>query len=174
MAKRGQKCTYTQAVADEICRRLSDGESLRAICRDPGMPPDSTVRNWVLDDVNGFATQYARAKDFGIDRLAEEILEIADTPEPGEVEVSKPNGVEVKRGDMIEHRRLKVDSRKWYVAKLAPKRYGDRTAIDLAGSLDIGKLSTDELKAELAALIGAQQVVKPQGNDDGDDGSDLV
>ena len=34
---------YTPALADTICKRNSEGESLRAICRDPDMPSEGTV-----------------------------------------------------------------------------------------------------------------------------------
>jgi hypothetical protein len=46
---------YTPELGHEICRRLLEGETLRAICQDSNMPAESTVRLWVLDDVGGFA-----------------------------------------------------------------------------------------------------------------------
>lgn len=121
--------TYTPAIADEILRRLAAGESLRGICRTPGFPSDMTVRRWVIYDVEGFASQYAQARDLGLDVLAEEALEIADTPQTGTKRVDKPTGSEVHEGDMIEHRRLRVDTRKWYLSKLAPKKYGDKQEV---------------------------------------------
>ena len=95
------------------------------------MPDRSTVVGWVVDDREGFASQYARAKAVGIDEIVDEAIEIADTPVPGVIETDKQNKdgtpfTEVRRADMIEHRRLQVDTRKWYAAKLAPKLYGDR------------------------------------------------
>lgn len=30
---------------------------------------------------------------------------------------------------MIQHRRLRIDARKWIVSKLMPKKYGDSTQI---------------------------------------------
>lgn len=138
----GGVSTYTQAVADAICERLAAGESLRAICRDEGMPAERTVRGWVIDDIEGFAPQYARARDLGLDCVAEEIREIADTPKEGEVSTSKEWGTEVKRGDMLEHRKLQVDSRKWYLSKLAPKRYGDKQQVEHSGEMTINGLST--------------------------------
>lgn len=150
---RGQPLTYTKAVADDICARLATGESLRGICRDEGMPPESTVRRWVLEDHDGFAARYARARDMGLDSLADEILEISNTPQVGTKTVSKATGVEVTEADMIEHRRLQVDARKWYLAKLAPKKYGDKLAI--GGADDLPPLKTlpdDQLEAKIKAL----------------------
>ena len=133
---------FSREIADKILARLSAGESLRAICRDEGMPAESTVRLWAVDDVEGFAAQYARARDIGLDSIADEIVEIANTPEVGTVETDKIDKegapyTEVKRGDMIEHRRLKVDARKWYLSKLAPKRYGERLALEHSGEVGI-------------------------------------
>lgn len=42
--KRGRPSKFTQEIADEICRRLAMGESLRSICRDEGFPTEAAVR----------------------------------------------------------------------------------------------------------------------------------
>jgi hypothetical protein len=131
---------YSPEIADEICQRLSDGESLRGICGDLHMPSESAVRFWVLDDVNGFAAQYARAREVGYLRLAEEILQIADTPVTGTKSVSKATGMEITEGDMIEHRRLQVDTRKWMLAKMLPKVYGDKQQVEHSGAVDIATI----------------------------------
>ncbi len=150
--------TYTPEIAVIICERLAAGESLRAICRTEGMPPESTVRWWVIDDHNGFAAQYTRARDIGLDVMADELVEIADTTQEGTKIKETLFGDEVTRGDMLEHRRLRVDARKWYLAKLAPKRYGDRQSLEMSGP-DGGPIElTDERRAEqMAAIITAAE-----------------
>lgn len=149
------KSTFTQAIADEICAQLSEGLSLRKICDKEGMPPASTVRQWVIDDREGFAAQYARARDLGLDSLAEEIIAISDTPQVGQRSVSKATGLEITEADMIEHRRLQVDARKWYLSKVAPKKYGDKLAIGGADDLPPLKTMTDEqIDARIKALAG--------------------
>ena len=60
--KRGRPSVYTPQLADEICERLAAGESLRAICADPHMPDKHRVREWALDDRDGFSPRYARAR----------------------------------------------------------------------------------------------------------------
>jgi hypothetical protein len=67
------------------------------------------------------------------DVLFDEILKIADTPDIGVKTVTKASGVETIEGDMIEHRRLQIDARKWIAARLAPKKYGDKQAIEHSG-----------------------------------------
>lgn len=122
--------TYNRALADHILSRLARGESLRGICRDPGISfSEAAVRSWAVDDVDGFAARYAQARDQGLDSLADEIIEISNTPVIGEKTVTKATGTETTTGDMVEHRRLQVDARKWYLAKLAPKRYGDKQEV---------------------------------------------
>lgn len=162
---------YTPELAAEICKRLAAGESLRSICRGEGMPCDFTVRQWVIDDHEGFATQYARARDKGLDALAEEALAIADTPVAGVKEVEKLDRegkpyTEITRGDMIEHRRLQVDTRKWYLSKLAPKRYGERTAVEVSGP-DGGPIQIDDSTraARIAAILAAAARRSADGGD---------
>lgn len=46
----GRASTYNEEIAAEIITRLSEGEGLIAICRDAHMPPESTVRLWVIGD----------------------------------------------------------------------------------------------------------------------------
>lgn len=108
MASRGRPSKFTKVLADAICARLADGETLRAICRDKDMPPESTVRTWALDNKDFYA-QYARAREIGYQGLADELTEIADDT----------------KGDPARDR-LRVDTRKWLLSKALPKVYGDK------------------------------------------------
>jgi hypothetical protein len=65
------------------------------------------------------------------DVLFEEIIEIADTTEEGTVVETDDHGrTKEKTGDMTQHRRLKIDARKWAVSKMSPKKYGDKLEIE--------------------------------------------
>ena len=69
---------------------------------------------------------YNYARSIRSDVLFEEIIEIADTTEEGtKTKFSKKNGIETESGDMTDHRRLKIDARKWVVSKMQPKKYGN-------------------------------------------------
>ena len=72
---------YTSEIADTICSRMSEGESLRAICRDPGMPSEGTVRGWAVRDVEGFAERYRAARQMLLEYWSDEIVAIADDAE---------------------------------------------------------------------------------------------
>lgn len=114
------RSTYTPELGHEICRRLLEGTPLKIICREEGMPPESTVRLWVLDDAQGFAALYARARLVGYHTMADEIIEIADNPERDPASVNRD--------------RLKVDTRKWLLSKALPKIYGDKLTAELTGA----------------------------------------
>lgn len=139
---------FTQEIADAICTRLMEGASLRQICKEAGMPGQRTVYQWLNDKPN-FQQQYARAREVQADTLADEILDISNTPELGKKTVTKASGIETTEGDMTEHRRLKIDARKWLAGKLAPKKYGDKITQEIGG-IGGGPVETMQLTAEEA------------------------
>lgn len=153
MKRPGRPPIYTPELAAMVCARLAEGESLRAICRSEGMPNRVTVLKWIHEDTGGFASLYARAKETGLDQLADETLAIADTPQEGEETEESETGVKVRRADMIAHRRLQVDTRKWLLSKLAPKKYGERTALELTGAGGGPVVLTDTDRASRIAVI---------------------
>ena len=105
------------------------------------MPGVSTVYRW-LEEIVAFRDKYARARLDQADTLADEIVRIADETMVGETRTIKPDGtIEIKQGDMLEHRRLRVDARKWIASKLKPKKYGDKTEVEHTGDLKIGVVS---------------------------------
>jgi hypothetical protein len=77
--------------------------------------------------------------------LADEILDIANTPVVGvKTKTNEKGEVETTEGDMIEHRRLQVDARKWIAAKLKPKKYGDKQEIEHSGNVSVIATAHDE------------------------------
>lgn len=131
----GRPSDYSQEIALIICDRLSDGESLRSICRDESMPLKITVLRWLAARPE-FVTQYARAREDQADTYADEITEIADDGKRDYVVGS--DGVVVDH-DHIARSRLRVDARKWIAAKLKPRKYGERLNTEHTG-LDGGPI----------------------------------
>jgi hypothetical protein len=129
---------FNQSVFDDICERLAEGQTLREICRRPGMPSHPTVLRWVTDNHEGCAQQYARARDLGYEIMADEILEIADDGTNDWMERQQRNGsIEtVTNKDHLERSRQRIDARRWLLSKALPKKYGDKQTID-------GKFSVD-------------------------------
>ncbi len=156
--KAGRPSLYTKALAAEICRRMAEGESLRAVCRDDAMPDKATVLRWLADkDKAEFRDQYAHARDMRADALFDEALEIADNA--ADDWTTDGNGKAVLDHEHVQRSRLRVDTRKWAAGKLAPKRYGDKIQHtgDGGGPIrvrpDLSKLSDEELNA-LERILG--------------------
>lgn len=127
--KGGRPTLYSEALADLICERLADGESLRAICSEPDMPCKASVFKWLRDNKQ-FSDQYARAREEQAETLADEIIEIAD--ETYLDHKVNDRGNVVVDNEAIQRSKLRVEARKWIAAKLKPKRYGEK--LDLTSS----------------------------------------
>jgi terminase small subunit-like protein len=139
----GRPSIYSEALAQEICRRIVDGESLRAICADAGMPAKATVMTW-LGRRPGFAASYARAREMSADADADDVKDIARRTLEGEV-----------RPDVA---RVAIDALKWSAARRAPRKYGDKAAsaggepgeppsVAEGGRIDLSSLDPEQLRA---------------------------
>lgn len=136
----GRPTIFNDALALKICERISAGESLRAICQDDDFPNKSTVIAWILDGKHKeFSDQYAKAREIQAELLADEIIQISDTPQTGIINKLGPAGdvIETRQEDMLGHRRLQVDSRKWYLSKVLPKKFGDKSEVAHTGQVTI-------------------------------------
>lgn len=91
-----------------------------------------TFYNWIAKN-EAFQQLYNYARNIRSDVLFEEIIEIADTTEEGTKTKTTMTGIETTTGDMTDHRRLKIDARKWVVAKMQPKKYGDKMDLTTNG-----------------------------------------
>lgn len=130
----GRPSIYTEELAFKICSRLAEGLSLRVICLDEDMPNASTVHEWVLTDREGFAKQYARAREIQAENMFDEILEIADDGENDYMTITKGNETyNVEDREVTNRSRLRVDSRKWYLSKVLPKKFGDKVDVTSDG-----------------------------------------
>lgn len=122
---------YPPEVAEEIIRRIALGHSLREICRTDGMPAHPTVIAWARGNhppVADFPDRYARARDIGLEIMADELIEIADDGTNDWVERRKQDGTTETSFDQehVQRSRVRVDTRKWLLSKRLPKVYGDR------------------------------------------------
>ena len=126
--------TYTPEIASAILAEISTTrDSLATICkRNESFPSPATVYKWLIEQPQ-FSENYARAKEEQLQILADELVPIADTPEVGEKIRETKDGPMREIGDMIEHRKLQIDTRKWLLSKLAPKKYGDKISQEHSG-----------------------------------------
>lgn len=138
----GRPSIFSEELADLICSHLVEGKSLRAICRDEGMPSVGTVCRWLNENAK-FQEQYTSAREIQAETFADEIVLIADTPLIGTKTKTVGDKVETIEGDMIEHRRLQVDTRKWVASRILPKKYGDKLAV--GGAKDLPPIQTEDM-----------------------------
>ncbi len=68
--------------------------------------------------------RYQEAVEDRADRLAEELLELADSEIPQDLDGPA-------RSAFVQQLRLRVDARKWAAAKLRPRTYGDRVDVSV-------------------------------------------
>lgn len=120
MGDRGRPTDYSPELAADICEALVNGSSLRAICRSESMPSISAVMRWIGEH-EVFREQYARATAERAAGVFEDIFDIGD-----EVEVEAA---------AIAKARLRIDTRKWALARMDPKKYGDKIQQEHSGDM---------------------------------------
>ena len=116
----GRPTKYSAEIAEQICEAIAGGSGLKTICDQDAMPSMRTVFNWLNVDADHeeFLHMYEDARRQQQEYRADEIVKLSDGPE-----------------NDTNRARLMVDTRKWLMSKLMPRKYGDSTRID--GTLDI-------------------------------------
>lgn len=147
---RARPVAYCEATAQDICRELIEGRSLRAVCRGRGRPALGTVMRWLAERPD-FRTRYGLARQAQADALFEEMLEIADDAAGDFVEKKSGTPGLAVNAENIQRSRLRIETRKWIIARLAPKKYGERPedgAIDPAAAM-----APEARRARIAELL---------------------
>ena len=137
-------------IVDTICESIEQGKSLRDATI--GLIPRNTFYQWIDSDKIK-ANQYARACEERADLVFEEILSIADDQED---DVGYDNeGNEITNHNVIQRARLRVDSRKWMLGKMNPKKYGDKIQNEITTKIDLSDLTDEELRKKANDLLGS-------------------
>ena len=129
----GRPTIYSEELIERICEQISNGKSLRVVCRAKDMPSMSTVMVW-LGENDEFSEQYRKATGQREDFHFEEMMEIADKVLPESAEVAKA--------------KLQIDTRKWVLSRMNPKKYGDKQQMEHSGDVAVNMIS--ELMKELS------------------------
>jgi hypothetical protein len=162
----GRPTIFSAELAAMITTRIMAGESLRAICRDEAMPARSTVHLWIATNPS-FSDHYARACEIRAEELFDEMFDIADDAtndwmaRHGEDDA----GWQVN-GDNIQRARLRIDTRKWALARMNSKRFGDKVTQEVVGAnggpvthlqIDPKKLNKKQLESLASIRIPADR-----------------
>ena len=118
-----------QNIINTICERIANGESVRAILKDDNLPAFNTFLIWVSES-DEKSKQYEYAMKMRAEVLFEETLEIADDSS-NDIEYGE-HGQRMNT-EYVQRSRLRVDTRKWYLSKLNPKKFGDRVQNEFTG-----------------------------------------
>lgn len=150
----GRPTIYTDELVDEICSRIASGESMNSICKSENMPVMSTVMLWLVDGKHArFSEKYAESRRIQAETLADELFDIADNGTNDWMTRNDKDGNEayILNGEHVQRSRLRLDTRKWYLSKVLPK-FADKQQVEHSGSIDINKMSDEELNRKIAEL----------------------
>lgn len=128
----GRPSTYGPEITDIICERIANGESLKSICEEDGLPDKATVFRWLAAHEE-FRDRYARAREVQADALFDDILSIADDGRNDWMERKNGDGENIgwqENGEALRRSQLRIDARKWMAGKLRPKKYGDKLELE--------------------------------------------
>lgn len=117
-------------ILNGMFEKMAAGSSVRELCKlDPKLPHRTTLYRWIADNEE-WQKSYETARQMLCDYWADEILELADDSSNDIIEGAKgPTG----NVAAVQRSRLQVDSRKWLMSKLYPKKYGERITQEISG-----------------------------------------
>lgn len=157
----GRPTDYCQEIADAICERLAEGESLRTICNGDDMPNKATVFRWLAKH-DEFATIYARAREEQAEVLADELVNIADD---GTNDWMEKHGEQAEtigwreNGEAMRRSALRISTRQWIAERMLPKKYGNKLGIDQKTTVE----ASDPLMALLADIAASGKKITDRG-----------
>lgn len=147
----GRPSIFSQELADAIFARIGEGRGLSDVCKDQDMPNRATVYRWLAED-EAFRRQYAVACEMRAEHMGDGIIDIADNAAPEDT----------------PRARLMIDARKWMMAKLAPKRYGDKLLNEHSGpdggDIPVKVISDVDRAKALAAMIAKTRANAPSAS----------
>jgi hypothetical protein len=141
--RRNGNFTYTTRIGEKICERIMLQQTLNKICSDPRMPSKRTIVRWLADQRNTeFRESYYYARRVQAELYVDEIFEIADDVSGDyRIKYDKDGEPYVEaNNEHIQRSRVRIDTRKWYAAKLVPRIYGDLQQIEHGVTGDLAEL----------------------------------
>lgn len=154
------KMNYDPEIGLTICAGIASGMSVEEICENADMPGTTTVFEW-LASTTAFAASYARAREQQMDVWAEQIVQIADDARNDYMERQMQNGriERVLDPENINRSKLRIETRKWIMGRLAAKRYGDK--IEIEQTVTIETVPDAELQARVMARMERLGIAPP-------------
>jgi hypothetical protein len=126
---------YEPGMLDKVCDALIAGESLTQLCKDPDMPSEASVYRAMAKD-DEVARIIARARECQQDAEIDRTVAMADAATEADYNVVK----------------FRIWARQWRASKLAPKKYGDRSDVNVTQTIDVADRITKRWKENLSKL----------------------
>lgn len=118
------------------------------------MPCQQTFFKWALT-IPDFIEQYRAALEMKADLMRDDLLEIADDGSQ-DTYIDPASGQERTNAEVVARSRLRVDTRKWLMARQSPRKYGDK--------LDLNHgVQPDNPLAKLLENLGGNVIGKANG-----------
>lgn len=155
--RKGRSSSYTPERAEMVCTAIMEGGSVARAAEKAGIKK-SIVFDWIRARED-FAERYRSAVEIRTFLMEDKFLDlcreahvVACDPECGK--------------ERVQAIRVEIDTLKWLLAKMLPKKYGDRAAIEMTGAE--GKPLVPEpvpqgQLAELAVMLAEARAKIEQG-----------
>lgn len=119
-----------ETIVERICERIAEeGKAAYIAIKEDESISRVSFYAWIDSDET-LLNKYARAAEIRAEKMAYDLLQIADDQE-GDVYKDPETGKEHTNHNKINRARLRVDSRKWLMSKMFPKKYGDKIQQDV-------------------------------------------
>jgi len=156
-----------------IINEVIGGKSLESLIRndvDMNLPSSPTIYGWLRETTSTgeanskydaeFFSDYAHARAIRASKIFDDMLTIADDGS-NDTYVDPESGKTFTDYDVVQRSKLRVDTRKWILARMDSKRFGDKIETTLQGgdkpiqTVDYSKLSDNALE-EIAKLTSSK------------------
>lgn len=165
VARIGRPSKRTQAIEDEILIRLSNGQSLAAICRLDHMPDCATVIRWTTgedEESKAFCVAYNRARASQADLLFDSALDICD--DESKDLIIQADGSVTANPSAVARSKLRIETRMRMAGKISQKYadkpfIGDGATVNVTNNsltIDAASLGTDQRNALRQMLLQAR------------------
>jgi len=138
------RVNYSPEIARYICHEIMKTRSLKSVCTDSGTPSRDTVIGWLAcPDKADFREMYYYARRIAAEIHVDDIFEIANDTSNDWQEVKDAKGLVIDHkpnNEALQRSKLKIDTIKWYAAKMIPRIYGDKLDVELDATGDLAEL----------------------------------
>ena len=145
----------TKTLRARIFNKIADGVSVRKLCEDKRYPTRDMFYKW-LREYPDFAEEYRIATELRADVLVDEMMDIADDDSLDIIiDTEADEGARVKADQIkVARAKVKIDTRKWVAARMAPRKYGNNVKVeaenkhDHSGGIDIRIVDYSEVELD--------------------------